>query len=285
LPGGPAPDSPTRIGAPIMGKQLSKSSRALDDALVAAVLPLRASRTFVFERYTHDDWEEVRSRLPEEYRQLTDQRLRERAVRLRKEGKKLRPPEEQEMARRWHEGKKAVWAYWSDDIGLEELGAVLNELRGTAAATGKGAGSQRGQPVPAVDEEAPPTPAVDEDPPADEHAIRALTVKPEPAWAIANGEKTVENRPWGQNIRERIAIHCGDENGAIIAVADVVDVVTYEEARRRRPDQKTHIFGPLCWLLDNVRRVEPPIPCKGKLGIWRPSAAVAQELQARGFRK
>jgi hypothetical protein len=61
----------------------------------------------------------------------------------------------------------------------------------------------------------------------------------------------------------------------------VVDVVTPEEALRQRPDQEEHICGPWCWLHDNVERIEPPIPSTGKLGLWKPSEEVAEQLEAR----
>jgi hypothetical protein len=56
--------------------------------------------------------------------------------------------------------------------------------------------------------------------------------------------------------RGKIVIHRGGKGGALVAVADVVDVVTPEEALHLRPDQREHICGPWCWLLDNVQKVE-----------------------------
>jgi hypothetical protein len=109
-----------------MGKYHHK--RVLDDALAAAVLPLRARRTLVFEKYTHEDWEDVRSRLPEEYRHLSDERLRDLAVKLRKRGR-FESQEKKMRAVLWTEVKKVVRSFWSGNCSLGELGDQLNMLK------------------------------------------------------------------------------------------------------------------------------------------------------------
>lgn len=97
--------------------------------------------------------------------------------------------------------------------------------------------------------------------------MRALTLKPEFADAVADGRKKIENRSWGASVRGRIAIHRGGRNGAIIALATVVDVVSTDEARRRFPDQEAYISGPLCWVLEDVERISP-VRCRGQLSLW-----------------
>lgn len=37
-------------------------------------------------------------------------------------------------------------------------------------------------------------------------------------------------------------------------------------------------FGPVGWLLDEVRPLREPVPCKGALGLWRPSPDALAEL-------
>ena len=111
--------------------------------------------------------------------------------------------------------------------------------------------------------------------------MNALTLKARLAELVASGAKTVENRSVRLRFRGKIAIHRGGKDGGIVAVADVVDVVTPEEALRLRPDQREHICGPWCWLLGNVQKIEPPLPCSGKLGLWKPSDGVAGQLEAR----
>jgi ASCH domain len=111
--------------------------------------------------------------------------------------------------------------------------------------------------------------------------MNALTLKPQYAELVVRGEKTVENRSIPLRLRGKIAIHRGGPGGALVAAADMADIVTPGEALRPRPDQREHICGPWCWLLDNVQKIEPPIPCSGRLGLWKASDAVAQELEAR----
>jgi hypothetical protein len=54
-------------------------------------------------------------------------------------------------------------------------------------------------------------------------------------------------------------IHAGRPTSAIVACVNVVAVVA---------DQ-----GSYAWLLRDVQRVEPAVPCRGRQGIWYPDAA------------
>jgi len=58
------------------------------------------------------------------------------------------------------------------------------------------------------------------------------------------------------------------QGGAIIAVMDIVEVITWEEALARYPDQDQYISGPLCWVIGSVRQLPEPIPCPGRLSLW-----------------
>jgi hypothetical protein len=107
--------------------------------------------------------------------------------------------------------------------------------------------------------------------------MRALTLKPEYAEEIAAGRKHIENCSWGKNVRGEIAIHRGGENGAIIALATVVDVVSPAEAAVRFPKEANLACGPLCWLLARVTKVGP-IPCKGRLSLWKVPAHIKRRL-------
>lgn len=142
--------------------------------------------------------------------------------------------------------------------------------------------------------------------------MKALTVKQPWAWAIAHGQKDVENRRWTTSYRGLLAIHAGaawDEGGgwdrrviqavlhygqpaghfdpplkvegfthsgdpiallrephrfvpgAVIAVADLIDVTRDDPSGWAEPDQ-------FHWRLANVRRLDQPIPAKGALGLW-----------------
>lgn len=152
--------------------------------------------------------------------------------------------------------------------------------------------------------------------------IRGLSIRQPWAWAIAVGAKTVENRTWGTGYRGLVVIHasktrpdpadvenqlildavaeCGFEieeaasgQGLIVAVATLAGC-------HLSPD-----FGgtcgatrPLCspwavrdqyhWLLADVRPVREPVPCKGRLGLWRLpddiEQAVRKQMEASGGR-
>jgi len=126
--------------------------------------------------------------------------------------------------------------------------------------------------------------------------IKALTICQPWAWAIAAGHKRVENRTWSTPYRGPLAIHAGksqawlDEGheflyglglavpahldfGAIVAVAELVDVTLY--AKPKQPTDRPHkldddpfAFGPYCWVLDNVQRLPEPIEYRGAQSLW-----------------
>lgn len=98
--------------------------------------------------------------------------------------------------------------------------------------------------------------------------MRALSVRPEYADAIARGEKRIENRSWGRAVRGPIALHRCGRAGAIIGVMEISAVLSADEARQRYPEQVAFISGPLCWVIDSFRPCHP-IPCKGRLCLWQ----------------
>lgn len=155
----------------------------------------------------------------------------------------------------------------------------------------------------------------------------AITLKPEPAGAIVDRSKGTETRPSPPNgdmrpagVRglpgcaindgDRIAIHRGGKDGAIVATARVATVarcVTAEGTPDYVPavvrhgerlelwrwwrgvglqctnisDQLPHgdfTVGRWVWVLHQVEVLEQPIPCKGKQGVWRLPAAIADRL-------
>ena len=124
--------------------------------------------------------------------------------------------------------------------------------------------------------------------------MKALTIMQPWAELIASGEKRVENRTWRTRYRGPLAIHAGvsrewfDESeqgtgdrgqydfGAVIAVAELVECLPFDEAKQRRlPGDELdwladheHTQGPWCWVLSNVRRLPEPIPCTGRQSLW-----------------
>jgi hypothetical protein len=136
--------------------------------------------------------------------------------------------------------------------------------------------------------------------------MKALTILQPWAFAIAEGEKLVENRTWRTSYRGPLAIHAGKAHtwmeredpkewierygmplpeagelpfGAIVAVADLVDCVRLADL----PEElRGHPFaeGPVCWILRDVRKFEP-IPCIGAQQVWQVPDAVADKIANR----
>ena len=119
--------------------------------------------------------------------------------------------------------------------------------------------------------------------------MRALSIRPPWAHAIAHLGKRIENRTWSTRYRGPLLIHASstfvrsefDEladilgyrvephecaSGAIIAIANLVDCV---EASAVADDPWT--CGPIAWILDDVRVLSTPIRASGRLGLWKPS--------------
>lgn len=123
---------------------------------------------------------------------------------------------------------------------------------------------------------------------------RILSLKQPWAWAVAVGKKRVENRRWTTTYRGPIYIHASSNfspagaewlremgvkvpaelpQSAVVAVADLIGVVTQREAARFGK----WFFGPYGFVLTNIRMLDRPVSVKGKLGLSR----VPPELRRR----
>lgn len=130
--------------------------------------------------------------------------------------------------------------------------------------------------------------------------MKALTICQPYAELIARGEKIIENRTrWPSTYRRGpLLIHAGksrewfdfselseDETlrsdfGAIIAQATLVDVLPWDQLSTEL-QQHHHANGPMCLVLENVRRFERPIPYRGLQGLFDiPNDCVAAALRA-----
>jgi hypothetical protein len=140
--------------------------------------------------------------------------------------------------------------------------------------------------------------------------MKAITVCQPYAELIARGDKRVENRSLLTRHRGPVAIHagnsrlwlararaaghwCGNDEGlifgAVIAVAELVDCLAY--ARTEDGDwppgfnhsrwllDDRHASGPWCWVLQDVRRLNEPIPCAGRQRLWDLRAEIADRLR------
>lgn len=114
-----------------------------------------------------------------------------------------------------------------------------------------------------------------------------LTIRQPWAWAIIHGGKDVENRSWPTHHRGPLLIHAGTAfeadgyetveqlatravppaaeftHAAIIGVVDLVDCV-------RNSPSAWAVAGAWHWCLYNPRPFDHVVPCRGKLGLWRP---------------
>jgi hypothetical protein len=101
---------------------------------------------------------------------------------------------------------------------------------------------------------------------------KAISLKQPWANLVAEGAKTIETRTWGTRYRGDIVI-CSSRKppirpaGCAIAVAELYDV---------RPMAKKDEEKACCelypkahsWLLRNIRKIDPPIPVRGSLGVF-----------------
>lgn len=123
--------------------------------------------------------------------------------------------------------------------------------------------------------------------------MKALTICQPYAHLIMLGKKRVENRTWSTNYRGRLAIHAGksrewmDEDdlkvypdmafGAVVGTAKLVDCVLYSSVGKNDRVwawmlDHAHAFGPWCWVLEDVKRLERPLTWRGAQGLWEISA-------------
>lgn len=129
--------------------------------------------------------------------------------------------------------------------------------------------------------------------------MKAITISQPYASLIADGFKFIENRTWPTSYRGPIAIHAGKGTqylnkqelaeypaGCIVAMARLSACVTLKSIRERdatpcRHDliegtlkqwsdaaRHIHAEGPFCWILEDIKKLDEPIPATGKQGLW-----------------
>ncbi len=135
-------------------------------------------------------------------------------------------------------------------------------------------------------------------------ALYALTLWRPWDWAILQAPpekaKRVENRDWPPPrwlIGKYIALHAGKTwdsdgedammdiglnpprgpSGVIVGVVRIARVCGPDDVP---PEQIRWAFGPHCWVLDQVRAIEP-VPCRGHQKLWRVPDATAEQVRAR----
>ena len=131
-------------------------------------------------------------------------------------------------------------------------------------------------------------------------AVKALTLRQPWAWATIYGGKDVENRRWKTRHRGPLLIHAGvdfdpdgsasvfktiadpdvfprpqtawEARGAFIGLVFLGDILTDSPSRWAIP-------GWYNWVLEFPSPIDPPIPYRGRPGLWAPPAAVVQALR------
>lgn len=149
--------------------------------------------------------------------------------------------------------------------------------------------------------------------------MKALSLWQPWATLIALGEKRIETRSWTTTYRGTLAIHAsqkmtremkllcerepfadaldhvfaaGDELplGAIVAVCELRAVLQVPSATHVQtmvglpPPEPERSFGDytpgrFAWMLENIRRLQEPIPCRGSQGLWDVMYEIEIEIQ------
>lgn len=120
--------------------------------------------------------------------------------------------------------------------------------------------------------------------------MKTITIKQPWASLIVNNYKKFEFRTWKTKYRGKILIHAGmgtdkkylDKfteynldyiNGAIIGEAKIVDCILVDEKFSNdlisinNKVYKNNV-GAYAWKLENIKKYDEPIYCKGKLNLW-----------------
>lgn len=122
--------------------------------------------------------------------------------------------------------------------------------------------------------------------------MKVLTIKEPWATLIIEGYKEYEFRSWKTNYRGKILIHAGktiehdmldrfgDYNlkyncGYIIGEAYITDCILVDEKfNKKLQNINSKVYAgsnhteTYAWKLENIKRYDNPISCKGKLGLW-----------------
>lgn len=127
--------------------------------------------------------------------------------------------------------------------------------------------------------------------------LQALTIKQPWVHAILHEGKDVENRSWKRDFRGWLAIHSAAtprrgavfprgvripdlddlDYSAIVAIARVTDIRTPVRSKWfYKPPRGEVNFG---WILEDVRKLERPIPCKGALGLWTVPRKIEKQIR------
>lgn len=116
--------------------------------------------------------------------------------------------------------------------------------------------------------------------------MKALSIKEPWASLIVEGKKTIELRTWSTHYRGPILIHRSGKNGGIVGVMEILEIIEIKSPEQFRSLRHKHrardtfyqerLYG---WVLENAKPLEF-IPCKGRLGLWEPSADILKQVKS-----
>lgn len=118
--------------------------------------------------------------------------------------------------------------------------------------------------------------------------MKAIVIQQPWAWAIMAGHKKIENRTWTTGHRGDLLIVAGKSTarlasgteflrqlgitvpgnltyGAAIGIVSLADISPVADCDRDDPFAE----GPWCWILRRPRRLSPPVPVRGQMGLFQ----------------
>ncbi len=131
--------------------------------------------------------------------------------------------------------------------------------------------------------------------------VRALTIRQPWAWAVIYGGKDVENRRWRTAYRGPLLIHAGknadpDPEATARVLWTMADPEAFGQPRAALRAREAIVgfvhladvltdspspwatAGRYHWALEFPEPIDPPIPCRGRPGLWVPPPVVAERL-------
>lgn len=101
---------------------------------------------------------------------------------------------------------------------------------------------------------------------------KAISLKQPFANLVCEGQKTIETRTWNTKYRGDLVI-CSSQNPKIEPYGKalcVVEVYNTEPMKKEHEEAACSKLYPRAWAwyLRNVRKIDPPVSVKGKLGIF-----------------
>ena len=102
--------------------------------------------------------------------------------------------------------------------------------------------------------------------------LKAISLKQPWANLVASGKKTIETRKWTTPYRGDLVI-CSSQKpqiapaGFALCIAELYHIEPMKKEHEKKACIKVYP-GAYSWFLKNIRPIRPPIPVKGKLGIF-----------------